>query len=92
MPSQSSAHKIETVSIVEITVNDPEPIERVTGPGGDEWRSHLYDLRTEQDVLDHWAANAIRNGVRDVSELDGWADVPAGTVTMTVVDVYPFPF
>lgn len=88
-----SKRQVETVAVVEITINDREPVERVTGPDGDEWRRQVYgEIRTEQDVLNHWASNAIRNGVEDVSELDGWADVPARTVTMTVSDVYPFPF
>src|SRR4051812_3202968 len=67
---------------VVIDIHDREPIERVTGSDGDEWRAVLYDLRTEDDVLDHWAYNAVANGVVDVCELDGWADVPAGTVTL----------
>jgi hypothetical protein len=82
----------EMVAIVSMEISDREPIERVTGPGGDEWRAHLYDLHTEQDVLDHWADNAIRNGVRDVSELDGWADVPRGVVTFSVPTTERFPF
>jgi hypothetical protein len=74
------------VARVAVDIRDREPVERVIGAGGDEWREHLYDLRTEGDVLDHWAYNAVVNGTRDVSELDGWADVPAGTVTFRVLD------
>lgn len=89
MPSQSTAQirQVEALVTVRITINDPEPIERVTGPNGPEWRSQLYDLRTEGDVLEHWANNAIRNGIVDVCQLDGWADVPAETVTFCVSHV-----
>ena len=38
---------------VEIAISDPDVIERVTGPNGDEWRAQLYDLRTRDDVLEH---------------------------------------
>jgi hypothetical protein len=71
---------------VAVDIGDREPVERVIGAGGDEWRECLYDLRTEDDVLDHWAYNAVVNGIRDVSELDGWADVLRGTVTFRVLD------
>jgi hypothetical protein len=33
-------------------------------------------------VLRHWAFNCIANGVEDVARLDGWADLPPGSVTM----------
>ncbi|HTE62620.1 MAG TPA: hypothetical protein VK631_19845 [Solirubrobacteraceae bacterium] len=78
---------VEMAATVRITVNDREPIERVTGPNGDEWRAHMYDLRTEEDVFEHWARNALANGVVDVCQLDGWADVSAETVTLAVWDV-----
>jgi hypothetical protein len=81
----TSADVIRCIGVrVVIDIRDREPIERVTGPGGDEWRAHLYPLRTEDDVLDHWAYNAAMNGVVDVCQLDGWADVPAETVTFRV--------
>jgi hypothetical protein len=52
--------------------------------GGSGWRNMLYDLRDESDVIEHWVSNAVRNGVEDASRLDGWADLPVGTVTMLV--------
>ncbi len=69
---------------VEIAVNDPEAITCVTGPNGDEWRSHFYNLRTEHDVLEHFAYNRIVNGCENVSSLDGWAGLPADAVTMKI--------
>lgn len=80
---------LEMCATVRIKVTDREPIERVTGPDGDEWRAHLYPLYSEEDVLRHWASNALRNGTVDVCQLDGWADVPAETVTFQVWDVEP---
>jgi hypothetical protein len=73
--------------VVKITVNDREAIERVTGPGGDEWRSYAYNLHTERDVLEHWSYNAVANGVERVNRLDGWADLPDDAVLLEVVDV-----
>jgi hypothetical protein len=78
---------VEMLASVTIKMTDREPIERVVGPDGDNWRSQMYDLHTEADVLEHWAGNALRNGIVDVCQLDGWADVPAETVTFTVWDV-----
>lgn len=82
-PSQSSTIRC-VHSQVFIEIHDREPIERITGPNGDEWRAQMYDLRTEDDVLNHWAYNAVANGIVDVCQLDGWADVPAETVTFRV--------
>jgi len=70
---------------VEIAIRDPDVIERVTGPGGDEWRAQLYNLRTEDDVLDHLAYNAVANNVERVNQLDGWADLPDDAATMEVI-------
>lgn len=72
---------------VRITINDPDVIERVTGPGGDEWRSQLYNLYTEKDVLDHLAYNCIANGEQNASRLDGWADLPKEAVEMEIREV-----
>lgn len=71
---------------VSITINDPDVIERVTGPKGDEWRAQLYNLHTEEDVLAHLAYNALVNGCENAALLDGWADLPADAVSMEVID------
>ena len=47
----------------------------------------LYPWMGQEDVIPHWAHNAVANGVWDVSRLDGWIDVPRGTVTFDVDDV-----
>lgn len=69
---------------VEITVNDPDAMERITGPNGDEWRSQFYRLETVEHVIEHWAYNAIHNHIEDVSRLEGWADLPSDAVTISV--------
>lgn len=86
MPPHESDSVIRCVRhSVRIDIRDREPIERVTGPNGDEWRAHMYpSIKTEDDVFEHWAYNAATWGLTDVSQLDGWADVPAGVVTFTV--------
>jgi hypothetical protein len=69
---------------VKVTVNDPDVLDRVTGPEGDGWRAQLYDLHTEEDVLRHLAANCLFNGQENARLLDGWADLPAEAVRMEV--------
>ena len=76
--------------VVEIEIDDPDVIERVTGPEGDEWRSKLYDLHDVDDVLKHLAYNAVANGRRDVTMLDGWADLTRDACHMELVDVDPY--
>jgi hypothetical protein len=70
------------IEVVIRVADGVDPFERVTGPEGDEFRKTLYELRTQEEVLDHWAYNAACNGVTDASELDGWADLEKGQVTM----------
>lgn len=71
---------------VEVAINDPDVVGRITGPGGDEWREHLYKLDTEDEVLEHLAYNLIANGVSQVRRLDGWADMPNDAATMSFGD------
>ena len=73
-------------SRVEIKLTEgTDAITRITGPGGDEWRKQMYpDIHTREDVLEHFAYNAVANGITDACELDGWADLTAGEVTFTV--------
>lgn len=70
---------------VEIEVNNPDVFERVTGPGGDEWRSYAHDLRTKGDVVRHLTFNAVVNGFEQINKLDGWADLPDDACTMVVI-------
>lgn len=90
--SLRTGYLIETHTYVTVEVaDDCDAITRVTGEGGDEWRSHYYNFATEQDVLEHFAYNAIANGVEDANRLDGWADLPDGAVTMLVTEVNVWP-
>lgn len=60
---------------------EPETGERVHRMDG------IYpDIRTEEDILQHLAYNAIFNNVTDASRLDGWGDLPKGAITMRVSD------
>lgn len=76
-----SEYVVDVLASVMVTVNDQEAIGRVTGPGGDEWRSMFYRLYTPDDVLAHWAFNALVNGVEQVNVLEGWGDLPRDAVT-----------
>lgn len=70
-----------------VTINNPEVVERITGPGGDEWRSRFYgDMLDAEDVVEHFAFNAICHGVHDITRLDGWADCDEGDVTIEIDD------
>lgn len=69
---------------VEVDIHDADVIERITGSGGDEWRSQFYPLHDAADVMEHIAFNAILNGVTDVSRLEGWGDLPSTAASITV--------
>lgn len=69
-----------------VVIEDEEPFDRVTGSGGDEWRSQFYDLHTDDDVAEHAVFNAVTNGVYDISGLEGWADVRPGSVRVEIDD------
>jgi len=84
MSNQGRA-KMTFICDVEVIINDPDVITRVTGPGGDEWHSQLYDLRTESDVVEHLARNCLANGVNNAKMLDGWADLPENAVSMRLI-------
>jgi hypothetical protein len=83
--SEAKTFHVELIRTVEITINDPDVIERVTGPNGDNWREQLYNLHTEEDVLAHLAGNCLANGQENASNLDGWGDLPVEAVQMKVL-------
>lgn len=41
-------------------------------------------VRTEEQLREHLAYNAIFNGVQDASRLDGWGDLEQGDIVMNV--------
>jgi hypothetical protein len=72
--------------LVEVDVRDPELIERVTGPTGDEWRAHMYpDVKTKEDVMACWAYACVMNNAKMACEVDGWADAQPIGATFHVV-------
>lgn len=79
-------HVVIEVEVL-VTVSDEDAIERVTGPGGDEWRENLYPLSTEDEVLEHVACCVLGDGYVDASELDGWADLPEGAMVASIIAV-----
>lgn len=81
--------QVQLLVTVDIEVHDPDVIERVTGPEGDDWRAQLYPLHTREDVLNHLAANCVRNGADRATLLDGWADLRVWA-SMHVESVEPF--
>lgn len=85
--AQEAVYRVETTVYVTVTVRNPDVIERVTGDGGDEWRSQFYPtIKSAEDVVEHFAFNAISNGVHDISRLEGWADCWADDVLIEVDD------
>jgi hypothetical protein len=80
----ASRREVWIGATVVVEIKDPDVIERITGPGGDEWRSRFYDLHTEADVIEHLARNCAVNGVDRVRHLEGWADLPDEAATMWV--------
>lgn len=88
--------EVDLLVTVEVTVNNPDAIARcvenhddqgVPQPdtqGGNGWRNKFYDIRTEDEVLNHFAYVCVNAGYEDASRLDGWADLQRGEVTMSV--------
>lgn len=83
-----TTHYVELIVRVKIDVNDPDVIARVV-ENHDGWQQMFYGMTTEQEVLEHLAYNAVRNGRSDATMLDGWADLPADAVVMDLDDVEP---
>jgi hypothetical protein len=70
-----------------VIVNDPDVIERITGPDGDEWRKQFYPtIETAENVMEHLVFNAVVNGVHDIARLDGWADCDSDAVKVEIDD------
>ncbi len=51
----------------------------------DEWRKVFYNhIRTENDLAEHFAFNAVLNGITELTMLDGWADKDNSMMKVTV--------
>jgi hypothetical protein len=82
-----AVYLVETSVYATVTIRNPDVIERVTGPGGDEWRSQFYaTIESDQDVVEHFAFNAITNGVHDITRLEGWGDCDRDDVLIEIDD------
>lgn len=49
--------------------------EKVIDAVDDGWRSHIYNLKSPEEIAEHVAYNFVVNGAT-LSRLDGWADQP----------------
>ena len=59
--------RVQVVTTVDVTLdNSLMPTE--------EWRSHFYPLFTLAHVAEHIAFNYVKNGIEQLSRLDGYAD------------------
>jgi len=76
--------EIEVMGYLEVVVGAEAPTDWLSRCFSDEWKNIFYTFRTENDVYEHLAHNALTNGVTDISRLDGWADVPYGAVRLGV--------
>jgi hypothetical protein len=84
--SEQKRFTVRVETEVEIVVENPNVIERITGPGGDDWRRQMYNgLHTEEDVLKHLAAAGLITGASEICALDGWADLPPSAGRIEVV-------
>ncbi len=95
-----SVHEVEVTLTVKVTITDPDVVARCVenhndqhvpmppgGKGADRgWRDFFYDITTERDVVRHLAYNCAVNHYHDVSDLDGWADLPKGAATMSIMN------
>ena len=79
-------HVLDVTSVVVIVGHDDEIAAALDRHRDPAWREQAYDLPTRLAVLEHWARAVIIAGVRDVSRLDGWADVPPGRITFHIDD------
>jgi hypothetical protein len=69
-------YRVYMEACIVVEVADPDDLER---RAGDEHRQ--TDLET---AVKHLGWNRLVNGYGDASRIDGWADLPAGAVTMQI--------
>lgn len=84
----SARYEVTTTVLASVTVRNPDVIDRVTGLEGNEWRARFYDFHTAAEVVEHFAFNAITNGVHDITRLEGWGDCAQGDVLIEIEDKY----
>ena len=47
----------------------------------DDWREHLYQLFTPEEIAEHICYNIVKNHLQ-LSQMDGWADMDNSMVRM----------
>lgn len=85
----SEIHEVACEATVTIRVSDDAPADWLTRVTADDfpYKNVNGQPMTTADGMEMLAYNALRNGVDDARRLDGWADLPAGVLTMDVTDV-----
>ena len=79
-----STHTVTVESTVVITISDPDVLGRLNDPEFvKDWGFNSVD-----DVLEHFAYNAVANGYQNAANLDGWADLDWKAVMMDVTVDY----
>lgn len=53
-----------------------------------DWKKYYYDLRSKIEVAEHLSYNAVVNGVRDFTMLDGFAHTKKDDIKVLKVDSY----
>lgn len=83
-----TSYVVTADATVNVDVHDPDVIERVTGLNGDEWRAQFYEsIKTAEDVVAHFAFNALANGILEVNRLEGWGDVDPDAVVIHIEEI-----
>ena len=85
---QSITHGVECFADLRVTIDPSAPADLFSRAETEQFQRTLYgpEVSDRNSVLNHWAYNAIANGVNDACQLDGWADLARGTVTFHVTN------
>lgn len=69
-PEDFVVYEVEVSTRVRVVLH-PDVVDRVD----DDWRSGMYQLYDDEDILSHLLFNLLQG--RRIDQLDGWADLPA---------------
>ena len=70
---------------VEVEI-DPIVIDRAFT---DDWQDSYYDFFEEREVVEHLTSNIVFQG-RQLSQLDGWADLPDNLIKVRETDRWSY--
>lgn len=73
------------VAVIEFGESAPDDV--VDRVFNEEWASQFFHMENAEDVYRHWVYNAIENDIRDISGLEGWADVSPTAVVISLEDI-----